>query len=83
VALLEELVALTERLYREGWRGIPRLHGVAALGVAVAALNYEAILRKLRQNGFDNLNRRAYLRPSERIALIPRALLHLAVGART
>ena len=81
VALIEELAALAQRLYREGWRGIPRLHGVAALGVAVAALNYEAILRKLRQNGYDNLNRRAFLRPVERIALIPRALLQLA-GAR-
>jgi len=82
VALIEELAALTHRLYREGWRGIPRLHGVAALGVAVAALNYEAILRKLRQNGYDNLNRRAFLRPAERIALIPRALLQLAGGVR-
>ena len=82
-ALIEELADLTHRLYREGWRGIPRLHGVAALGVAVAALNYEAILRKLRQNGYDNLNRRAFLRPVERIALIPRALLRLARGARS
>jgi len=82
VELLEELAGLTQRLYREGWRGIPRLRGVAALGVAVAALNYEAILRKLRQNGYDNLNRRAFLRPTERIALIPRALLQLAGGAR-
>ena len=83
VGLLEELSALTHQLYGEGWRGIPRLHGVAALGVAVAALNYEAILRKLRQNGHDNLNRRAFLRPAERVALIPRALLRLAGGART
>jgi 15-cis-phytoene synthase len=82
VALLEELATVTHALYRDGWRGIPRLHGVAALGVAVAALNYEAILRKLRQNGYDNLNRRAFLRPVERIALIPRALLQLAGGAR-
>lgn len=82
VALLEELATVTQRLYREGWRGIPRLHGPAALGVAVAALNYEAILRKLRQNGYDNLNRRAFLRPVERIALIPRALLQLAGHAR-
>jgi 15-cis-phytoene synthase len=83
VALLEELATLTHQLYRDGWRGIPRLHGVASLGVAVAALNYEAILRKLRQNGHDNLNRRAFLRPAERVALIPRALLRLAGGART
>jgi 15-cis-phytoene synthase len=83
VALLEELAGMTHQLYREGWRGIPRLHGVASLGVAVAALNYEAILRKLRQNGHDNLNQRAFLRPAERVALIPRALLRLAGGART
>ena len=83
VALLEELAGLAHRLYRDGWRGIPRLHAPASLGVAVAALNYEAILRKLRQNRYDNLNRRAFLRPVERLALIPRALWQLAGGART
>lgn len=83
VALLEELAERAHALYREGWRGIPRLHGVAALGVGVAALNYEGILRKLRQNGFDNLNRRAYLRPVERVALIPRALVGVVAGGRS
>ncbi len=83
VALIEELAERTHGLYREGWRGIPRLHGVAALGVAVAALNYEGILRKLRQNRYDNLNRRAYLRPVERIALIPRALVGVMAGGRS
>ncbi|MDF1522189.1 MAG: phytoene/squalene synthase family protein [Trueperaceae bacterium] len=83
VALLEELGDLAQALYREGWRGIPRLQGVASLGVAVAALNYEGILRKLRQNGHDNLNRRAYLRPVERVALIPRALVGVVAGGRS
>jgi len=83
VALVEELSQVARDLYREGWRGIPRLHGVAAAGVAVAALNYEDILRKLRQNNYDNLSRRAYLRPVERIALIPRALWQLAGSARS
>jgi 15-cis-phytoene synthase len=82
VALIEELADHAHRLYRQGWRGIPRLHGVAAFGVAVAALNYEAILRKLRANGYDNLNQRAYLRTVERLALIPRALVQLAGGIR-
>lgn len=75
VALLEELADRTHRLYRRGWQGIPRLHGVTATAVGVAALNYEGILRKLRQNGWDNLTRRAYLRTYERIALIPRAVV--------
>jgi phytoene synthase len=83
VALLEELGAHANALYREGWRGIPRLYGVAALGVAVAALNYEGILRKLRQNGYDNLNRRAFLRPVERVALIPRAVVSVVAGGRS
>jgi 15-cis-phytoene synthase len=65
---------IAHALYREGWRGIPRLRGVARLAVGVAALNYEAIVHKLRQNRYDNLTRRAHLRPLERLALIPRAL---------
>jgi 15-cis-phytoene synthase len=80
VALIEGLAELAHGLYREGWRGIPQLEGTAASAVAVAALNYEAILRKLRQNRYDNLTRRAYLRPLERLALIPRAMAGLASG---
>ena len=74
VALLEELSEHASALYRQGWQGIPKLNGVAATAVGVAALNYEGILQKLRQNGFDNLTRRAYLRPVERLVLIPKAV---------
>ncbi len=74
VALLEELAALAHALYREGWQGIPKLSCPARTAVGVAALNYEAIVAKLRQNGYDNLTRRAHLRPLERLALIPRAV---------
>ena len=74
IALLEELAHLTHRLYRLGWQGIPCLHGVAKTAVGVAALNYEGILHKLRQNRYDNLTRRAHLRTFERIALIPKAV---------
>ena len=83
VALLEELAERTHGLYREGWRGIPRLHGLAASAVGVAALNYEAILRKLRQNRYDNLTRRAYLRPLERLVLIPRAVVGATFGGHS
>lgn len=73
IALLEELADLSHKLYRLGWQGIPKLKGVAATAVGVAALNYEAILHKLRQNGYNNLTRRAHLKTYERIALIPKA----------
>lgn len=74
VALLEELCDLTHGLYRQGWQGIPKLEGTASVAVGVAALNYESILRKLRQNHYDNLSRRAFLRTHERLVLIPRAV---------
>lgn len=80
IELLEELAAQAFELYRVGWRGIPRLHGVTATAVGVAALNYEGILHKLRQNRYDNLTKRAYLRPLERIALIPRAVAGVVMG---
>jgi phytoene synthase len=83
IALLEELSAIADARYAHGWRGIPRLQGVAALGVAVAALNYQAIVGKLRQNGYNNLSRRAYLRTPERLVLIPRALLALLNAGRS
>ncbi|CAN5784504.1 phytoene/squalene synthase family protein [soil metagenome] len=81
VALIEDLASRTHVLYREGWRGVPRLHGVARIAVGVAALNYEAIVQKLRQNRYDNLTRRAYLRPHERLALIPKAVAGAAFGS--
>lgn len=81
VALLEELAALADARYRQGWTGIPRLHGMAGLAVGVAALNYEAIQRKLRQNRHDNFSHRAFLRPHERLALIPRAAYNVWASA--
>lgn len=73
IALLEELSELARKLYRSGWQGIPKLKGVAATAVGVAALNYEGILHKLRQNNYNNLTQRAHLKTYERIALIPKA----------
>ena len=78
--LLSALSTKAHELYRSGWIGIPRLHGTAPAAVAVAALNYEGILHKLKQNRWDNLSRRAYLRSMERLALIPRAVLGAYVG---
>jgi 15-cis-phytoene synthase len=80
VALLEELADVTYKLYRKGWHGIPKLHGVGKTAVGVAALNYEGILTKLRQNRYNNLTQRAHLKPLERIALIPKAVYSVYGG---
>jgi phytoene synthase len=75
--LLEELAGRADALYADAWVGIPRLRGLSAGAVALAALNYQGILAKLRANGYDNLTRRAYLRRTERLATLPRALVAL------
>lgn len=80
IALLEELAEIASGFYRQGWRGIPRLKGAGKTAVGVAALNYESILTKLRQNNYDNLTKRAHLKTFERIALIPKAVYSVYGG---
>ena len=74
VALLSRLAAEARRLYREGLTGLRYLRqGRAA--VALAAFQYQGILDKLEQSGYNNLTQRAALRPHERLLLLPRAIL--------
>lgn len=80
-AVLHELVVLADSLYRRGWGGIGKLQGTAAWAVAFAALNYQAILAKVEKNGYDNLTRRAYVAPLERVSLLPRTVA-LVLGGR-
>lgn len=70
MAYLEERA---RALYREGLKGLGGLR-VGKAAIALAALQYQAILDKLRLSGYDNLRRRAHLKPWERLGLIPRAL---------
>ena len=72
IAMLRELDVLARRNYREGWRGLAKLHGPAGFAVALAAASYEGILGKLEINGFDNFNKRAMVPGREKLAMIPR-----------
>ena len=82
VKLLKELIAKARRLYRIGWKGIPRLHGSAVMAVGIAALSYEGILTKLENNQYNNLTKRAYLGPLERLTVIPKVMLEIFVRTR-
>jgi 15-cis-phytoene synthase len=77
IALMRELDRLARDLYREGWKGLPHLHGAARIAVAVAAKAYEAILGALELNGFDNFNKRAHVSGQRKLAMIPSAYLEL------
>jgi phytoene synthase len=72
VALMRDLERLAREMYRDGWRGLARLHGPAGFAVAVAAASYEGILAKLEMNGWDNFTRRAFVPGREKLAMIPR-----------
>ena len=77
VALMRELEGIARELYREGWRGLPRLRGPAQIAVAVAATAYEGILTSLERNGFDNFTMRAHVSGRRKLAMIPSAFLEL------
>jgi phytoene synthase len=77
VALMQELDGIARELYREGWRGLPRLRGPAQIAVAVAATAYEGILGALERNGYDNFTMRASVSGRKKLAMIPSAFLEL------
>ncbi|WP_337844823.1 phytoene/squalene synthase family protein [Thermus sp.] len=72
-ALLQHLEAKAQALYREGLSGLKGLR-VGRAAIALAALQYQAILDKLRLQGYDNLSQRAHLKPWERLRLFHKAL---------
>ncbi len=70
--LMAHLESRARLLYQEGLKGLSGLR-VGKGAVALAALQYQAILDKLRLSGYDNLRQRAHLKPWERLWLLPQA----------
>lgn len=70
-ALLERMMALAERHFDEGFRGIDALPPQVRTGIRAAARFYREILNEVRHRGYDNLSRRA-------IVPLPRKLWCLA-----
>jgi phytoene synthase len=73
VGLMRELAADARKLYREGLEGLKYLK-TGREAIAMASLQYQGILDKLEQNGWDNLSRRASLSGLERVMLLPKAI---------
>jgi len=66
-----------ERFYAEAESGIVGLSEVNRLGVMAALYVYGAILNRIRENGYDNFSRRAYVPFSEKVWLMGRAWLRV------
>ena len=73
-ALMAYLEARARDLYREGLGGLRHLR-LGRAAIALAALQYQGILDKLRLQGYDNLRHRAHLKTWERLKLLPKAFL--------
>lgn len=73
VSLMRELASEARRLYREGLVGLKYLK-TGRGAIALAGLQYQGILDKLEQGGWDNLSRRASLSGLERVMLLPKAI---------
>ena len=76
--LLDALMARAEMDYEAAFEAIPALPGFFQGPVAVAARAYRGIHSEIRQNGYDNLNRRARTSLLKKGSLGLRALLDLA-----
>mgnify|MGYP000647974912 CR=1 FL=1 len=69
-ALLEEVMREAERYYRRSYDGIAALPFRARIGIRAAARMYREILNEVRANGYDNLNRRAYVSFGRKMLLV-------------
>lgn len=74
IALLEEIMSVADSSYTAAYQGMPGLPPFFQRPVAVAAQVYRGIQDKVRTNGYDNLNRRAYTTLREKVVLANRGL---------
>ena len=78
VSLLEELMANADSAYASAYEAMPFLPVHFRRPVAVAAQVYRGIHERVRANGYDNLNRRAYTSLRTKIVLGRQGLGRLA-----
>lgn len=80
-AVLEDLMTIAEKDYREAWKGIPALPEFFRPAVGVASRVYAAIHEVVRANGYDTLRRRAVTSSMRKLAIARSALSELGVPA--
>src|SRR5207342_1047576 len=82
-AMIEELLSVAEAEYALALEVVPRLPASFARPVAVAAYLYRGIHAEIREQKYDNLNRRAYTTPFTKARLAMMALWELHRGSRS
>ncbi|MBT8400593.1 MAG: phytoene/squalene synthase family protein [Rhodothermia bacterium] len=70
--LIEDLMRRAEEYYDSGIPGVNDLPTKARTGITAAIRMYREILNEIRSNGYDNLNRRAYVSFGRKASLLLR-----------
>ena len=81
--LVERLLAEAETLYGRAKPGIGMLPFGSRLGIGAAHLIYAAIGRKLGRSGYDSITHRARVSGTEKLVLVLRAAVAIAVPMRS
>lgn len=68
--LLERAMSAAETRYQRSAEGIAALPFRTRVGIRAAARMYREILNEVRANGYDNLNRRAYVSLGRKLLLV-------------
>ena len=76
--LMEELMQAADARYLSALKGIPFLPGYFRQSVLVAAFAYQRIHTVLRRNGYDNIGRRAFSSPWDKLRVATKALWYLS-----
>jgi phytoene synthase len=76
-----DLLAIADRYYRSGERGLPALPWRAALGVRAASRVYAAIGTRIRRADHDVLAGRAVVPRAHKLAKVAGAAVHVALSA--
>lgn len=77
IALLEEIMGEADAAYQRAYEGIPFLPPRLRRPIAVAAQVYQGIHHEVRENGCNNLTRRAYTSLWKKFALARKGLHQL------
>lgn len=65
----------TRNLYAQSWKGLKYLEAKGSISIAAAATLYKEILKMVERNGYDNLNKRAFVSKKRKLYLLSKLLV--------
>lgn len=83
IELMKFQVARARKYYKSAQAGIPKLAPAGRLSVQAASKMYGGILDKIEENGYDNLEKRAYVSRSGKLQRLAQSMIDVYRMAET